>query len=77
MPPATEIEICAEFAVSPCQQIQIKLCGHALGIVVGALKNMAILLQIGTDEQSAIFAANVGDATQEHGRFIRLKIANS
>src|SRR6266516_2571718 len=77
MPPATEIEICAEFAVSPRQQVQIKLYGHAFSIIVGALKNIAILLQIDTDEQSAILAANVGDATKEHGRFVRFKIANS
>ena len=39
---AGEIEIAAEFAIDPLQQVEIEPCGDALGIVIGGLETMRV-----------------------------------
>ena len=45
-----KIEVAAEFAVDPRQQIQIELRGDSLGIVVSRLDRADIFLQIDADD---------------------------
>ena len=48
--PLREIEIGAQFAVDPREQIQVEGRGDPLGIVVGRLQHRLVLFQVDTDQ---------------------------
>ena len=65
MAPEREIEVRAELAVSPHEQVQIEFRGHAGAVVVGGLQNFAVFLKIDADDQAAAVAAEPANAPQE------------
>src|SRR3954454_23856611 len=74
--PLVEIEICTQFTVDAFHQIQIELRGHTCAIIIGGFEHPLLFLQVNTNEQPAVAAANIRNATQEINRFLRLKVAN-
>ena len=71
-----KIEIGAEFAIDAHQQIEIELGGDALGIVIGAIKNVGRLVQIDADDQHRPGAEDAAGVAQEGARLMRLEIAD-
>src|SRR5205085_2347303 len=76
MLPVREIEITAEFAIDPREQVFVELRGHAGAVVVSRLENMSIFLEIDSDEQAAVLAGEVGQSRQKLAGTIRLEISN-
>ncbi len=50
MSPLREIEVRAEFAIRPHEQIEIEGGGYAGAVVVGGFQNLARFLQIDADD---------------------------
>src|SRR5436190_21068970 len=55
--PPRKIEVRAQLAVRPRQQIQIELRSDAVAVVVGRFQNFAALLQIDPDDEAAVSSA--------------------
>ena len=48
-----ELEVGAELAIHPSQQVAVELCGNALRVVVGSLHALGVLDEIDAQQQTA------------------------
>ena len=72
-----EIEVGAELAVDAPQNIKVELRGYPGTVVIGALDDLYVLLQVDADQQRTIFASLVMHYLQQLVRRIRRKISDS
>src|SRR5581483_7967110 len=73
---ARRIELAAELAIYPVQEIEIEFLRHALLVVIGGIQHVRTFFQIGTDDQHRAAAEDAPGLLQERARFVRLEIAD-
>ena len=71
-----KIEVAAQFAIDAHQQIEVELRGDALGVVIGAIKNVRRLFQIDADDQHRPGAQYAAGAAHERACLMRLEVAD-
>ena len=71
-----EIEIAAELAVDPRQQVQVERGVHAGLVVVSAVEDCRVLLQIGADQHLAARAEQLCPVREKFDDLLWLKIAD-
>ena len=68
------IEIRAQFAIDPDEQIETELGRHAEAVVVGRFEDGRVLLQVDADQEAAAGAAEVDDASEQRGGLVREEV---
>src|SRR5438477_7023030 len=76
MAPPLQIKIRLKLVVGAPEQVQVKSRSHASTVVVSALENSRIFLQIDADQKSTVFIAKIDNAAQKFRRLLRVKIAD-
>lgn len=71
-----QVEIAAEFAVDPHQDVEVEAGGHAGRIVIGIEQHALVLFEVGADDHLRAAAEDGAGAPQEGLRLVRLEIAN-
>src|SRR4051812_9493998 len=71
-----ELEVGAEFAVDPFQQVEIECSGDALRVVIGPAQNLGVLHQIDADDKNSPRAQYLPGMAQKFGGLMGLKIAD-
>src|ERR1700675_4616114 len=76
MLPAIEIEVRPELAIDPGEKVFVELRSHTGAVVVRALENISIFLEINDDQQTAAVAGELDHAGQELASRFRFEITN-
>src|SRR5437016_9033348 len=76
MLPTSYIEIRTQLTIGTHEKVLVELRRHTGGIVVGALENISIFLEINADEQTSAVASEVHQAREKLARGFGLEIAN-
>ena len=69
------VEIAADLAVQPYQQVEGEIGGHPGGIVVGGLDHRRLLMQVDADQRQPVGAHRVAHGAQQVNGFIAIEIA--
>ena len=59
------IEVGTCLSICTMEEVQIKRCSHALGIVISCPQHLNVLLQIDPDKKDAVGAERVSEIAQE------------
>ena len=71
-----QVEIGAELAVDPHQQVAVERRGHARGVVVGRQQRGQVLLQVDADDHRRRLAERGAHPPEERHRLLRPEIAD-
>src|SRR5213596_2203873 len=71
VPKLVQCEVRSELTIEAHQDVQVEGRGDTQRVVVGAVQHQRVLLQIHTDQQSAVVAAHFGDLGEEEPRILQ------
>src|SRR6266702_3207838 len=71
-----DIDVAAELAIDPLQEVEVEGGVERGAVVVGALENRAVLLEVGSDQHLALGAEQLGAMGEKTHDRLRLEIAD-